>query len=82
MNLREVQKLFLQGNDMRDPKRIKQMLKEVKKVWKKAPDLRLLQLLLNCADSDDTAYQLEDDDLLKRIKKIYGGKIEYHKPKL
>ncbi len=56
---------------MRDPKRIKQMLKVVKKVWKQNPDLRLLQLLLNCADRDDAAYYLEDDDLLKQIKKIY-----------
>jgi uncharacterized protein YihD (DUF1040 family) len=54
---------------MRDPKRIYEMLKLIGEIWEQYPDLRLLQLLLNVADSDETAYNLEDPDLMKRLKK-------------
>lgn len=33
---------------MRDPKRIDVLLKEIETIWKANPDLRLMQLLLNC----------------------------------
>ena len=54
---------------MREPKRIYELLKLIGEIWEEYPDLRLMQLLLNVADSDDTAYYLEDSDLMKRLKK-------------
>lgn len=56
---------------MRDPKRIEPLLALIKEIWEKAPDLRLLQLLLNVAGSDDTAYHLEDHDLIDKLKRGY-----------
>ncbi|MBA7602518.1 hypothetical protein ES703_09611 [subsurface metagenome] len=56
---------------MRDPKRIKSLLKTIKKAWKKHPDLRLCQLIGNCFPGKSDLYSVEDDDLLKRIKKTY-----------
>ena len=52
---------------MRDPKRISKILKYVEKIWKKNPDLRLMQLLLNAR----THYYTEDDDLLDLLAIIY-----------
>lgn len=52
---------------MRDKKRIPKVLKEIGKIWKKHPDYRLMQLLLNC----DVIYQTEDDVLVERLKETY-----------
>lgn len=52
---------------MRDPKRIPKVLKEIERLWKKYPDLRLGQLLIN-ADID---YWMEEDDLLERLRFAY-----------
>ena len=63
---------------MRDPKRIDRMLTTIKIIWQRYPDLRLLQLLINCLEpgEEKAAYYFEDDDLEKRLKKQYyaGGK--------
>jgi len=74
---------------MRDPKRIDKILTKVREVWKVYPDLRLLQLLHNCLESDPMAFYIEDDELLKRLNETYnetvknfkGGKLEHNKPK-
>lgn len=52
---------------MRDIKRITIILKEIEKIWKSMPDLRLSQLLLNC----DIFYHLEDDELMERLRETY-----------
>ena len=67
---------------MRDPKRIDKMLKTIGGVWKLYPDLRLMQLLLNLADSDDTAYYIEDSDLIKRLFNWREKVSENNKSKL
>jgi uncharacterized protein YihD (DUF1040 family) len=58
---------------MRDPKRIEWMMWAVKRAWKRYPDLRLGQLILNLAQEDEfeTLYNLEDDALMARIEKLY-----------
>ncbi len=56
-----------QGIIMRDPKRIIKVLKYIEKIWKKNPDLRLMQLLLNCR----TQYYTEDNDLLDLLAIYY-----------
>ena len=55
---------------MRDPKRIDRLLKRIKQIWKKYPDLRLLQLLGNCFPAQDN-YYVEDDELEIRLREIY-----------
>ena len=55
---------------MRDPKRIKPMLKLIEKIWIKNPDLRLMQLLGNVLGSGDHYYK-EDDQLETNLKELY-----------
>jgi Protein of unknown function (DUF1040). len=57
---------------MRDPNRIRPTLELVQRIWEKHPDLRLLQLLLNTLPfADKAGYNLEDDELVKRLTTIY-----------
>lgn len=55
---------------MRDPKRIDVVLEKIRKAWKKYPDLRLMQLLLNVLGDGDH-YHLEEDELLAALDE-YG----------
>ena len=57
---------------MRDVNRIDPMLQVIEKIWKKHPDLRLLQLLHNVLESDTMAYYFEDDELYKRLIEKYN----------
>lgn len=52
---------------MRNPKRIPKVLKEIEKVWKKYPDLRLGQLILNSC-GEPPLYCIEDEDLINLLK--------------
>jgi len=55
---------------MRDPKRIPEILNELKKAWEKYPDLRLGQLIDNIVTRTPCPlFYIEDEDLVKRIKK-------------
>ena len=54
---------------MRDINRIDKILKEIGEVWKKQPDTRLGQLLLNAAE-DPVLYYIEDEELVERIKAL------------
>jgi hypothetical protein len=66
---------------MRDPKRIRKILKELGDVWETCPDLRLGQLITNCCDDTKevtndvelvtTLFYIEDEVLIDRIKIIY-----------
>ena len=66
---------------MRDPKRIPKLLDELKGVWSSFPDLRLGQLLLNVF-SDPTLYYMEDEEIIKHLRKYYSevNHIETNKP--
>ncbi len=55
---------------MRNPERIDRLLKLIKKIWEKNPDLRLFQLIGNCFGAGDHYYQ-EDDDLEQALKNVY-----------
>lgn len=57
---------------MRDPKRIKKVLKIIEEVWKRNPDLRLCQLIGNVFPGDN--YYIEDTTLVKKLKTIYKDK--------
>lgn len=52
---------------MRDPQ-IPKILKEVEKYWKKYPDLRLGQLLIDVMRISDDLFYIEDDKLIERLK--------------
>lgn len=57
---------------MRDPNRIKDILEAVEIYWKENPDLRLMQLLLNAAETSKIdPYYLEDEALLTLLRRIY-----------
>ncbi len=63
---------------MRDPKRIDKVLSVIRLVWSECPDLRLMQLLLNCLHksgqitiSADSVFNIEDEALMKAIAE-YG----------
>ena len=55
---------------MRDVARIDDILKRLKKIWKKYPDLRLGQLLNNCM-SYGTLYYIEDEPLIETLEAVY-----------
>ena len=55
---------------MRDPKRIKRILKLLEKIWLQNHDLRLCQLIGNCYGPHDLYYK-EDDDLERKLKENY-----------
>lgn len=55
---------------MRDPKRIKKILRLIRKIWLKSPDLRLMQLLGNCFEAGDNYYK-EDEELGQRLREVY-----------
>lgn len=56
---------------MRDPTRIKRMLKLVEKIWVKHPDLRLTQLIMNALRMNSDPYYVEDDKLEDALKLYY-----------
>ena len=56
---------------MRDPSRIPELLRIISKVWYTKPDLRLGQLILNGCPTDEGLYYMEDEDLLKNLKRVY-----------
>jgi uncharacterized protein YihD (DUF1040 family) len=53
---------------MRNPNRIDNVLNEIKRIWKKNPNLRLLQLLLNI---DCEHYYIEDEQLVEKLRNFY-----------
>ena len=55
---------------MRDIKRIPKTLKLIEKIWRKHPDLRLMQIILNCVDEGAT-YYTEAKELAKILKETY-----------
>lgn len=56
---------------MRDPDRIPVILKEIEKVWKRNPDLRLGQLIVDAADTEDNVFYIEDENLLAGLEELY-----------
>ena len=68
---------------MRDPKRIPEVLKEIENIWKKYPDFRLGQLLINSLSAsspkeqmDRVIFYMEDGDLLRTLK-TFSKQIKY-----
>ena len=55
---------------MRNPNRIDRISNEIRIIWKKYPDLRLGQLILNVIE-DPALYYIEDEELVKLLKQTY-----------
>ena len=59
---------------MRNKSRISKILKQVEKIWKEHPDLRLGQLIQNCFGSGSSSlYYIEDKELIETIERFYNG---------
>lgn len=57
---------------MRDINRIDDYLDVIMKIWKKNPDLRFSQLVLNVFTDSSLDYYIEDDKSLEMFKYMYG----------
>lgn len=57
---------------MRDPKRIKRILKLIENIWTKNSNLRLTQLIGNCFEAGDLYYK-EDKELEQKLKETYDN---------
>jgi len=56
---------------VRDPKRIKSLLKELERLWKLVPDWRFGQLFVNVMDisgNTDDPFFVEDDKMLAALE--------------
>lgn len=56
----------------RDPERIDRILGLLSKIWHMFPDARLGQLLYNIGWSNDENYNVEDDDIEKKLLMWYN----------
>lgn len=62
---------------MRDINRIDKILEDLGKIWKKYPDLRLTQLIVNVMSAcGSDLYYVEDEKFIKILKEYYGDKEE------
>ena len=62
----------------RDPKRIMEILVLIDHIWRRDPDMRLGQLLVNVVpEFDRRPFFIEDDDLLEALKDYWekGPKV-------
>ena len=57
---------------MRDINRIDRILDRLKTLWKKYPDLRLGQLILNVLQ-DPALYYIEDEELIELLEEVYNN---------
>ena len=55
----------------RNPDLITLVLAKIEEIWKKCPQLRLGQLLGNCAKSEVVLYYMEDEVLLEKLEAMY-----------
>lgn len=60
---------------MRDPDRIEPTIKRLEMLWKKHPDLRLGQLILNAFSLhngvDSHVYYMEDEEFINKLETAY-----------
>jgi len=56
---------------MRDEKRIDVFCEELKTIWKRNPDLRFCQLIINAFPSISTMYYTEDNEVLNKLRYLY-----------
>lgn len=65
---------------MRDPNRIDPLLTKLREIWKKHPDLRLGQLIVNLTNPSKPCpdvFNIEDDELFERLD-THGIRRKYN----
>ena len=69
---------------MRDPNRIPVVLDAIIELWSRHPDMRLMQLLLNPFPGlrPQDLYNLEENDLISGLDRIYGLPEIVHKDQI
>jgi uncharacterized protein YihD (DUF1040 family) len=66
-----VERLQVWVSEMRDPKRIKRILKLIEKIWTRYPDMRLGQLLNNFVWIDAKGIFYGEDDETEKMLEAY-----------
>ena len=61
------------GETTRKRGRISPVIRKLEEVWREHPDLRLGQLLIDCAGGKDL-FNLEDDELMEALER-FGGEL-------
>lgn len=69
--------MALKTTHNRDPERLPNVTFLVECEWERRPQLRLGQLLLNCFQDPKELYNIEDYDLIDRMKQFYTGKLNF-----
>lgn len=60
---------------MRDPDRIDRMLALVRQLWRKHPDWRLTQLIMNAWGQNRDPYHVEDDELEVALRALLNPQL-------
>ena len=60
---------------MRDPKRIKKVLKAIEKYWELYPDLRFTQVLESIFNKDIAEYYYTEDEVILRMIEFNTNQI-------
>lgn len=56
---------------MRNINRIDEVLNTIREIWRRNPDLRLMQLLCNAVGDGPWVYYIEEEKLLEALEKCY-----------
>ena len=70
---REIMEQYFTKNPGRDPKRIDEILAELRELWMTCPDLRLGQLVVNIigpSQPTPEVFYVDDDEFLIRLRKF------------
>jgi len=57
---------------MRNPERIKVIISQFGRLWKKYPDMRFFQLVDFLRNPNEDVFYLEDDKVIERIREKLG----------
>ena len=68
---------IVQGVATRKRSRITPVIRKLEEVWREHPDLRLGQLLIDCAGDKDL-FNLEDDELLEALER-FGDENDFER---
>ena len=58
----------------RSKERIPKVLAELEELWSLYPDMRLGQLLLGCVSNEHVLFNIEDDELIQRLRNLLTQK--------
>lgn len=62
---------YLHIYSKRDKERMSAVLHQIRRAWETFPDLRLGQLIANCGSNYNVIFNIEDEQLMDRLQKIF-----------